>query len=308
MLERISDCKEQQDYSFGKIGATSDEERNALLSMLSALGAISVNEHTFKIPSALASSFIKSLVQYLKNGFTIISAWDSETPLASTVHHGNLHHAIDFVYAMEKRRNAFYSKPDMVTPIKQEVLVRIVLKRKSMGKDYILMQFDKHVGRYQLIGGIVLKDESLQHAVFRKLQDELAVVQLDKEDYTLGDIEQPIYTSTTEEDEIFLSRKFGVNVRYKTHYFELHIKNPRPDMVKAIDSNGENRWVSYAEIDQRRASDGKEIFRIHKGAVGKIKLVEPCFSERFSWKRILENRVTIGIITIAKWIKEQFAS
>ena len=137
------------------------------------------------------------------------------------------------------------------------------------------MQYDKLVGKYQLVGGRVLAgDTSREKALDRKIQEELPIIA----DYLSQDSLQNykcIFTSERADEEIFLSEKFGVISQYKSYIYAVNLKGISRTSLREISKNASNKWVSIKEIEREKANDGKPIFKLAPTAIAKLKELDP---------------------------------
>lgn len=299
-LDQLSTYSPNIPYSLETFGKISPGERDVLFSMLSYWGIIQISGNCFSIPSESALLFIKSITQYMKYNLKVISSWDEVSAIPSSINSQNIFHANIFLYCFEQRRKELCSDIPF-EPIKEESLVRVVLKRKIWWSDHVLMQYDPHVDAYQLIGGIAKSEdkENPKATLKRKLHEELPQVNLNEENCYFDEI----YSSGTAPEEIFLSKKFKVYVRYKTRIYNIRPKALLDkSILRTIRENHNNRWISLIEIEKGVASDKKPIFPLQARALAEIKKEQNCaFKAGFSVIYFLEKpwmRVVLAVCTL----------
>jgi len=246
-----------------------NEEVGVFLSLIELSGAIEINDQgECRIPSDTSFYFLKSICQYLESGQKVINAWDDNASVSNKITERNALSAINLLYLIESGRQKSENK-DTIDPIKRETICRVVLKKKSWGKEYVLMQYDSKVRHYQLIGGIKkASDESNIEALKRKLCAELPELSFPQQSskYSM------LYESNLEEEEIILSKKFRVNAQYKTYLYTVEFDEilDKKALIE-IDNNKNNCWISFKEIERNQAFDGKDIFKLPPRAIENIK-------------------------------------
>lgn len=290
-LKEISKLECLVKHPYSKL-SLKGEELDCIFYFLKYFGVVSTCNDGFTIPSDSAKLFIASLAQYIKLDISLVNVWDNPTKAADTINMSNVLIASNFLYIIENRRKAITS-PEQFIPIKENETVRIVLSRKIFGKVYYLMQFDSSVGCYQFVGGIKKdNDIDLERTVSRKLKEELPELDLEDTSYSITQIHE----SCDDEEEVFLSKKFNVYVRYKTHFFDIKFKNNiiTKKMLKNLSKNENNKWVSLREIKKMKANNGKPIFKIYDTALEAL--------ERFT-PNILVLKYDISFLLKKTWVQ-----
>jgi 8-oxo-dGTP pyrophosphatase MutT (NUDIX family) len=229
--------------------AGSDYARGAL-DVLRLLGLVEDRGEDFKPAGEVSAMFLASLAAHLRDGVRFSFDWDDLD--AQGVR------GVDLLREAETARAQAVPDP---TPARVVKVVQAIVKSRERGEDLYLMQYDRHAGRFQPLGG---KQEPGDGDPGVALRRELA------EELALGSPPGPelCELSLLQEgwEKVALSATYGVLTRYTFTFF--HVVNVR----FPIRLDGDTCWLKQSEIASGLAGDGRAISPIYVEALGLARL------------------------------------
>lgn len=306
-LNKISEVQLNIYTSTNILPNMSEEEKNIIFIFLMFYGVVEVKESEFKVKSNAARLFIKSLSEYIRVEKPLVSVW-TDRRHAKTINPDTVFLSSNFLWVFEKARKEACKDQGNFKPVFDGKTVRAAIVRRSWWRKLYLMQYSEPVGKYQLVGGV--KDENditYDKALLRKMGEEIPELQGNEE------ILDHIFTSKREDEEIFLSDKLNVFVRYETRIYEVRYrKKITREALKALSKNRNNRWVTIKEIERKKAKDGKLIFDPSPTAIEKLKGLEPSINVKSfeigdllnmflesTWMKVVLALITISGVTFS---------
>lgn len=263
------------------------------LYLLQSLGILKFDGNTVCLKSIHSKFFIKSLEQYIDNDITILTGWEEHKGKSEKINEVNILTAWNFLYSMEKKRFQLLGTSAKV--IKNNRIVRVIIKAKINGREQYLMQYDSVAKQYQLIGGYVdISDKNPLAAVVREVSEELPELYLEiNETYKLREIYK------TEQFEKLISNTYGVLSGYEISLFLAYEMDQK--VISMIDRKI-NCWVSAKEILNRKANDGKKIISISREMLDAMNSCKVSFDKpKFVFSDIISDRriqLAAGVATI----------
>lgn len=274
VLDAIAKTPMNSAVNLQALGLTPGEV-DILFSLLTFVGVIQQKDNDFILASETGGLLIRSISEFVRKKDVLIPVWDNRSHTTAVINKHNVFVSANILYLLEQEREKLGRQRGDLIPIKKDSTVRIAIVRRIWGKKYYLMQYDKLVGKYQLVGGRVLAgDSSREKALDRKIQEELPIIA----DYLSQDSLQNykcIFKSERADEEIFLSEKFGVISQYKSYIYAVNLKGISRTSLREISKNASNKWVSIKEIEREKANDGKPIFKLAPTAIAKLKELDP---------------------------------
>lgn len=194
----------------------------------------------------VAAMLLASLRAHLADGLPVGIDWGD-------LDGGGLR-GVDVLRAIEEARVRAVDDP---TPGRVVRVVQSVIKARRGGEDLYLMQYDRHAGRYQPIGGKQDPDDASPEAALRReVYEELELPAVpDAGSLPLASLGEPWRTQT-------LSATYGILTGYEMHFFAAE----RVGFEIATDT--ETRWLTRAEIAALTAADGRAITPIYQQGLG----------------------------------------
>jgi 8-oxo-dGTP pyrophosphatase MutT (NUDIX family) len=194
----------------------------------------------------VAGMVIDSLRAHLRDGVTVGLAWND-------LDGGGLRGA-DVLRAVEDARRRSVADP---TPARVVRVVQAIVKARRGADDFYLMQYDRHAGRYQPIGGKQdPEDASPEAALRREFAEEL---ELDGPPGPHLLAMEPLHAGWRTLD---LSATYGVLTAYEMDFFAATaVRFPIP-----VDAD--TRWLTLGEIGAEKAKDGRAISPVYQQALG----------------------------------------
>jgi 8-oxo-dGTP pyrophosphatase MutT (NUDIX family) len=220
------------------------------LDVLRLLGLVEEREGGIEPAGEVSALFLHSLRAHLRDGVRFCFDWDD---LDSEGVRG-----VDLLRAAESARARAVPNP---TPGRVVKVVQAIIKSRVGGEDCYLMQYDRHAGRFQPLGG---KQEPGEGDPGEALRRELA------EELALGALPGPDVCALTPLLEgwqtVIPSPTYGVLTGYTFAFF--HVTAVRfPIRIDA-----DTRWLTRGEIERGRADDGRDISPIYLEALGLARL------------------------------------
>lgn len=189
---------------------------------------------------------LESLKAHLRDGIQIGPDWNDLSRPAPR--------GVDILRAIEEARLAAVDAP---TPGRVVTVTQGVIKKRLGDVDHYLMQYDRHAGQYQPIGGKVdPADADPAEALRREMMEELALGRLPgPADCALSPIGTDWHTTR-------LSATYGILTGYTFHFYQVTIA------AFTFPTEKGTRWLSRAEIVNGQAADGRAISTIYPEALG----------------------------------------
>jgi 8-oxo-dGTP pyrophosphatase MutT (NUDIX family) len=194
----------------------------------------------------VAGMLIDSLRAHLRDGVVVGLAWND-------LDGGGLR-GVDVLRTIEDARTRAVGDP---TPARVVRVVQAVIKARRGEDDRYLMQYDRHAGRYQPIGGKQdPEDASPEAALRREFAEELG---LDGPPDRHVLAMEPLHAGWRTLD---LSATYGVLTAYEMDFFAVTaVRLPIP-----VDAD--TRWLTLDEIGAEKAKDGRAISPVYQQALG----------------------------------------
>jgi 8-oxo-dGTP pyrophosphatase MutT (NUDIX family) len=234
------------------LSADDDYARGAL-DVLRLLGLVEEQDNGFEPAGEVSAMFIHSLLAHLRDGLPFRFEWDDLD--AEGVR------GVDVLRVAESARIQAVPEP---TPGRVVKVVQAIVKLRGQdGEDRYLMQFDRHAGRYQPVGGKQEPDEADPRlSLRRELAEELGLDTPPGPDLCelipVGEVWRTAISSPT----------YGILTGYTFTFF--HVVNVHfPIWV-----DEDTCWMKRGEIVRGRADDGREISPIYLEALGLARLDE----------------------------------
>ncbi|GAA4620552.1 hypothetical protein GCM10023196_005000 [Actinoallomurus vinaceus] len=224
---------------------------DAVLAVLKAFGVLAVRPGPdggarFKAATPLATSFIRSVAEYLANDSSILRNWGrtgvSDAPYSDSL----VLSGPQFLFAMEQNRLS--GRGDSAVPLDRVEIAQAVIKAASgPGRDArYLVQYDGRARQYQLIGGHRRHDDlTIEHTVIRELEEELTDFTFDHRTDSLVEL-QRIASKR-------VSRTYAVLTHYDITIYLLRGRRERLTLGPM------DRWVTERELLDGRTTDGTPI-------------------------------------------------
>ena len=222
------------------------------LDVLHLLGLVEHTAGTAKPANAVTGMVLDSLRAHLTDGVRVGLRWDDLD--------GASLRGVDVLRAIEAARTAAV---DDATPGRIVRAVQSVIKGRRGGEDLYLMQYDRHGGRYQPIGGKQdPEDVSPEAAMRREVMEELCLDALPGPDVlSLEPIGPHWHTSE-------LSATYGILTAYEMRFFNVTaLRFPLLD-------DEDTRWLTRAELARRQAGDGRPISPVYEHGLGGLEVLD----------------------------------
>ena len=217
-----------------------------VLDLLHVLGLVRSGADGVSPADEVAAMVLDSLRAHLADGVSVGLPWGD-------LDAGGLR-GVDVLRAIETARLDAVSSP---TPGRVVRVVQAVIKGRRGGEDVYLMQYDRHAGRYQPIGGKQEPDDDGPEAALRReMAEELSLkTPPGPADCTLIPLRLGWRTSE-------VSATYGILTAYQFDFFAVQdIRFPLP-----ADEN--TRWLTRAEVVAEQASDGRAVSPVYMAALG----------------------------------------
>lgn len=223
-----------------------DPYARGALDVLALLGLVTRRSGSLEPTGEVAAMALDVLRAHLADGVTAGLAWDD---LDAPPPRG-----VDILRVLETARLGNVEQP---TPARIVAAAQSIIKTRRGPDDLYLMQFDRHGGRYQPVGGKRDPGETdLVDTLRREIFEELALPSIPGPDaLRLTPVGQGWREQT-------LSATYGVLTRYTFAFFLAEeVRFPLP-----VDAD--TRWLTRAEIATGRAADGRPISDIYLRGLG----------------------------------------
>ena len=223
-----------------------DDYARGALDVLALLGLVTGGAGPAEPSGQVAAMALDALRAHLADGVTAGLDWedlDAQPP-----------RGVDILRALEAAR---LRKVEQPTPSRVVAAAQSVVKTRRGADDLYLMQYDRHGGRYQPIGGKRDPGETdLSATLRREICEELALPSIPGPDQLrltpLGEGWQ----------ELTLSATYGVLTRYTFAFFLAE------DIRFPLTTDADTRWLTRAEVAASRADDGRAISDIYQRGLG----------------------------------------
>jgi 8-oxo-dGTP pyrophosphatase MutT (NUDIX family) len=231
------------------LSAQSDYAQGAL-DLLRLLGLVEDRDGVLEPAGEVSALFLASLGAHLRDGVRFSFDWDDLD--AEGVR------GVDLLRAAETARAQAVPDP---TPARVVKVVQAIVKSRERGEDLYLMQYDRHAGHFQPLGGKQEPGErDPEEALRRELAEELELESPPGPELCELNLLQ-------EEWGTFVpSATYGVLTRYTFTFF--HVVNVR----FPIQLDGSTCWLRRSEIARSRADGGQAISSIYLEALGLARL------------------------------------
>lgn len=149
-----------------------EEVKLAVLTLIQLFNCCKITKDSIQAKSETAELFLNSLAIYLENNFPIISSWANKSNYHDMKYNHLLSWGKDFTYELEYKRfqNLRSTKATSNVDI---ILFIIKCKVQNKTEPQFLLQLNTDTLMYQLIGGYLSKNETIEQAAARFLKDEL---------------------------------------------------------------------------------------------------------------------------------------
>lgn len=227
------------------LSAADDYARGAL-DVLALLGLVTRAEDAARPAGDVAGMALDVLRAHLADGIAAGIDWDDLDAAPPR--------AVDFLRALEASRLRRVEHP---TPARVVAAAQSIIKARRDGGDLYLMQFDRHGGRYQPVGGKRDPGETdLEMTLRREIFEELALAAIPGPDQLRL---TPVGSGWK---ELAPSATYGVLTQYSFAFFLAG------DIGFPIRVDQETRWLTRAEVIAARADDGRSISDIYLRGLG----------------------------------------
>ncbi len=217
-----------------------------VLDLLHVLGLVRSGEDGASPADEVAAMVLDSLRAHLADGVPVGLPWGD-------LDAGGLR-GVDVLRAIEAARLNAVPSP---TPGRVVRVAQAVIKGRRGGEDVYLMQYDRHAGRYQPIGGKQEPDDDGPEAALRReMAEELGLeAPPGPADCTLVPLRLGWRTSE-------VSATYGILTAYQFDFFAVQdIRFPLP-------ADESTRWLTRTEVAAGRASDGRAVSPVYTAALG----------------------------------------
>lgn len=223
-----------------------DAYARGALDVLALLGLVTVGDGPARPAGEVSAMALDVLRAHLADGLAAGFAWDD---LDAPPPRG-----VDILRALEEARLKKLAHP---TPARVVAAAQSIFKTRRGAADLYLMQFDRHGGRYQPVGGKRDPGETdLAAALRREIYEELGLASIPGPDrLRLTPVGQGWH-------ELTLSATYGVLTDYTFAFFLAE------DVGFPIPSDEQTRWLTRAEIAAGRAADGRPVSDIYQRGLG----------------------------------------
>lgn len=229
-----------------------DDYARGVLDVLRLLNVTAGPIDQLQAADEVAAMLVASLRAHLADGLPVGIEWGD-------LDDGGLR-GVDILRAIEEARVRAVDNP---TPGRVVRVVQGVIKARQGDKDLYLMQYDRHAGRYQPIGGKQDPDDASPEAALRReVFEELDLpVVPDAESLPLMSLGDPWRTQT-------LSATYGILTGYEMRFFNAE----RVGFEIAVDA--ETHWLTRGEIAALTAVDGRAITPIYQQGLGGLESLD----------------------------------
>lgn len=198
----------------------------------------------------VAGMVLDSLRAHLRDGVTVGLAWGDLD--------GEGLRGVDILRAIEAARLARVAEP---TPGRVVRVAQAVIKARRDGEEVYLMQYDRHAGQYQPIGGKQKPEDADSAAALRReIAEELGL------DGPPGVEACTLRLLKAGWGAIRQSATYGILTRYTFDFY--HVEK----MGFPVKTGQDTRWLSRAEMVAGRAEDGRAISSVYAEALDQAML------------------------------------
>ncbi|HEC22915.1 MAG TPA: hypothetical protein ENI95_08360 [Chloroflexi bacterium] len=226
--------------------AAGSEYARGVLDVLSLLGLVAPQGERSVPTGKVPRMVLDSLRAHLQDGVTVGLRWDD---LDADGLRG-----VDVLRAIEEARREAVPDP---TPGRVVRVAQAVIKAHRDGEDLYLMQYDRHAGRFQPIGGKQDPADPDLHATLRReMAEELGL------SHPPGPEACTLHLLHADWRTTILSPTYGILTAYSINLFHVGaIRFP-------IATDGETRWLRREEIVVGRAEDGRAVSQVYPEVLG----------------------------------------
>jgi 8-oxo-dGTP pyrophosphatase MutT (NUDIX family) len=226
------------------------EYAQGALDVLLLLGLVEERDGGVEPAGEVSALFLRSLLAHLRDGARFCFDWDDLD--AEGVR------GVDLLRAVESARARAVPDP---TPGRVVKVVQAIIKTRVGGEDRYLMQYDRHAGRFQPLGGKQEPGEDDPgEALRRELAEELAL------DAPPGPDLCELILLLEGWETVVPSPTYGVLTGYTFDFFHVaHVRFP-------IRTDEDTCWLRQGEIARGRADDGRAVSPIYLEALGLARL------------------------------------
>lgn len=141
-------------------------------------------------------------------------------------------------------------REELSTPDRQSVAACALIRRHQDGKTAWLTQWNRKWGCYHLVGGHKRPDESFRECLVREIGEELGLQENDGSVSVAAEpaahVEYKAWSASARQLTLYITELF-------------HVQLTGDAAHQKVDNNSLNRWITDAEIRQRRCVDGQSI-------------------------------------------------
>lgn len=213
---------------------------DGFLSALKPFGFLVEQNGEIEINEAIAERFFLSFISFHRNKLKLISDWQR---LGGEFKNPDVlfEKGIRLLSLIEKKRSEI---PDAKPLLKFKIVKALILGIDINDNEYYLTHLDDKSHFYQMIGGKIKNNESIQEAILREMYEEIPNFSLKNNiDFCINQItEKPHFVQ-------FVSPKYGSFTEYEVHYFIVEFKKP-------FKLSGSLRWIKKEAYLSGLTEDG----------------------------------------------------
>jgi hypothetical protein len=249
-VDFLSELITQNNISLQKYLSHNDSadetELSGLLTFLELFNATNTRadgkDKIIKVKPGYANDFLKSLVHYLKEEFTLIANWKALQTTDELLQEDILSWGSLFLRAMEKRR---VSQSTTKQPLAEVNITLFVIKAKVEGykNPMYLCQFNTKILRYQMIGGYKKVGEDDRRTIRRLLIKELPFNKIQTNRYKVKPIEKNVR-------HYEIARKTNIYTKYNFSFYHVLFNFP------FLKPGHSDRWIGLDEFINEMTVDG----------------------------------------------------
>lgn len=223
-----------------------------VLDLLRLLGLVDGPPGELRASDEVAGLLLSSLRAHLADDVRVGLRWGD---LDATGLRG-----VDVLRAVETARARRVASP---TPARAVRVVQAVIKGERGGEDVYLMQYDRHAGRYQPLGGKQEPaDASPEAALRREIMEEL---RLDRAPGPAALALEPLGPGWQTRE---LSATYGVLTVYEMAFFVARA------VRFEVPLDADTRWLARGEIAHGQAADGRPVSPVLQRALGGLERLD----------------------------------
>nr|MBN1229560.1 NUDIX domain-containing protein [Anaerolineae bacterium] len=217
-----------------------------VLDLLSLLGLVRLESGVYQPTGEVARMLLDSLAAHLHDGVAVGLDWDD-------LDRDGLR-GVDLLKMFEQERVSRLVEP---SPARAVQVTQAVIKAVHDGEDVYLMQYDRHGGHYQPIGGKRDPgDADSAAALRREMMEELVL------DHLPGPDECSLLLLRSGWQITEISRTYGILTAYSVDFYVVRA------ITFPIKTDQDTCWLSRREMAEGIADDGRAISPILVGVLG----------------------------------------